>query len=219
VAVAPGFAADLNVKVTLPTIAQSGARPPTRPYVAIWLRRADNTPVADLAVWYQLQDRQKRGFAPGGEGERGGGPGGPGGPGAQGGDRGGGGPPAGAQAGGRQEGGDPPAIHSSKDPGGARWLNGVRDWWADSGNNLQFPVDGLTTASRPAGTYELTFAGNDPKLAKLAPGQYKLMVEAAREHGGNETVSVPFTWPVKAAQSAHASGRSELGDVELSLKP
>jgi hypothetical protein len=96
----------------------------------------------------------------------------------------------------------------------------VRQWWADSGNELQFPVDGLTSASRAAGTHEITFAANDPKLAKLAPGKYKLMVEASREHGGEEVVSIPFTWPVgKAAQTAQASGKTELGAVELTIKP
>jgi hypothetical protein len=104
-------------------------------------------------------------------------------------------------------------------PGGARWLYEVREWWADSGNELQFPVDGLTSASRAAGTYELTFAGDDPKLAGLPPGNYKLMVEAAREHGGKESLSIPFEWPGTAAQTGTASGRSELGQVELTVTP
>jgi hypothetical protein len=104
-------------------------------------------------------------------------------------------------------------------PGGARWLNEVREWWADSGNRLQFPVDGLTSASRAAGTYELTFAGNDPKLADLKPGNYKLMVEAAREHGGKEIVSIPFAWPGKAAQTGTTSGKAELGQVDLTVTP
>ncbi len=80
-------------------------------------------------------------------------------------------------------------------------------------------MDGLTSASRAAGTHELTFSGTDPKLAKLPPGKYKLMVEASREHGGEETLSIPFTWPVKASQSGQASGKTELGAVELTLKP
>ena len=63
-------------------------------------------------------------------------------------------------------------------------MNQVRQWWADSGHDLQFPVDGLTSASRPAGTYELTFAAGDAKLAHLPAGKYVLVVEAAREHGG-----------------------------------
>ena len=113
--------------------------------------------------------------------------------------------------------GGPPV--NPRTPGGARWLNEVREWWADSGNKLQFPVDGLTSASRAAGTYELTFSGSDPKLASLPPGNYKLMVEAAREHGGKESISIPFTWPGKAVQTSAASGKTELGAVELVVTP
>ena len=38
-------------------------------------------------------------------------------------------------------------------------------------------------------------------LAKLAPGKYKLVVEAVREVGGREAVRIPFEWPIKAAQA------------------
>jgi len=176
---APSFAADISIKITLPTIEGNGFRPPSRPYVAIWLRRADNGFAGDLAVWYQIEGHHRReGFGP---------------PGNQ--------------------------PQNSRTPGGARWLNEVREWWADSGNRLQFPVDGLTSASRAAGTYELTFSSSDPKLANLPAGKYQLMVEAAREHGGDETVSIPFEWPVKSNQSGHAAGQQELGPVELALKP
>jgi hypothetical protein len=203
VAAVPSLAAELTVKVTLPQIAANGPRAPNRPYVAIWLRKEDNTFAADLAVWYQIEAKRGRGPAPG-AGVAGGPPGGPpggmaplqrGGPGMQ----------------------RPP--ENPKTPGGARWLNEVRQWWADSGNQLQFPVDGLTSASRAAGTHELVFAGTDPKLAKLPPGKYKLVVEASREHGGEETVSIPFTWPGTVAQTGSTSGRTELGAVELIVKP
>jgi hypothetical protein len=209
-AAVPAAAAELAVKLTLPQIASNGPRPPTRPYVAVWLRKEDNSFAADLAVWYQIESPRRRGPAPGA-----GGPGGPPGGGF-------GPPPAGmAPPGGMEPPGGGPmrGAENPRTPGGARWLNEVRQWWADSGNRLQFPVDGLTSASRAAGTHELTFASSDPKLANLPPGKYKLVVEAAREHGGEETVSIPFTWPGTAPQSGSASGRSELGAVELSVKP
>jgi hypothetical protein len=208
--------AELSLKVTVPQIAQAGPRPPTRPYVAIWLRKEDNSFATNLAVWYQIEAPARRGGPGGFGGPPGAGPGGFGGPGAA------GGPPAGPGPGGVM--GPPgggmrgPPVNP-RTPGGARWLNEVREWWADSGNSLQFPVDGLTSASRAAGTYELTFAGTDPKLANLPPGNYKLMVEAAREHGGKEIVSIPFAWPGTAAQSSSASGKAELGQVELTVTP
>jgi hypothetical protein len=216
-------AAELSIKVTLPEIAAQGPRPPNRPYVAIWLRKEDNSFAQDLAVWYQVEAKGRRGGPGFGPGAMPGGAAGPGGtappPGAAG--PGGGAPPPGFP-GGMPPGGMGPGramMDNPKTPGGARWLNEVRQWWADSGNRLQFPVDGLTSASRAAGTYELTFAGNDPKLASLPPGKYKLVVEAAREHGGEETLSIPFTWPGTAAQNGKAQGKSELGAIELNVKP
>ena len=55
--------------------------------------------------------------------------------------------------------------------------------------------------------------------SKLAPGAYKFVVEASREVGGREVVSVPFQWPPAKAEQASASGSSELGDIRLQLKP
>lgn len=202
-AAASAPAAELSLKVTLPQIEQRGPRPPTRPYVAIWLRKEDNTFARNLAVWYQIEAPARRGgfggAAPGGAAPGGTMPGGP---------------PRGGMPGGGMAG-----FNNPKTPGGARWLNEVREWWADSGNQLQFPVDGLTSASRAAGTHELTFAADDPRLAGLPPGNYKLMVEAAREHGGKEFVAIPFSWPGNAAQAATATGKTELGLVELTITP
>jgi hypothetical protein len=200
-ATTPVLASELAIKVTLPQIASNGPRQPNRPYVAIWLRKEDNSFAANLAVWYQIEARARRG----GPGFPAGGPGG--GPGAV-----PGAPPGGGEMRRGGPGGGPA-------PGGARWLNEVRQWWADSGNRLQFPVDGVTSATRAAGTHELTFAGTAPQLANLPPGNYKLMVEASREHGGHESLSIPFAWPGTAVQTATSSGRTELGAVELTVKP
>jgi hypothetical protein len=203
-AATPVLASELAIKLTLPQIASNGPRPPNRPYVAVWLRNEDNSFARNLAVWYQIESPPRRGGPPG-AGPAGPGPGGMGPPGGMG--RGGFGPPGGGRG------------ENPNTPGGARWLNEVRQWWADSGNRLQFPVDGLTSASRAAGTHELTFAGTDPKLANLPPGRYKLMIEASREHGGEETLSIPFTWPGTEVQNSKVTGKSELGAVELVVKP
>jgi hypothetical protein len=65
----------------------------------------------------------------------------------------------------------------------------------------------------------LKFTDRQPALAKLAPGNYTLVVEAAREVGGRELVKIPFTWPAKAPQSGKAQGSSEIGAVTLAVKP
>lgn len=181
-AAAPALAANVSVKITLPDLASNSPRPPNRPYVAVWLRKDDNSWASDLAVWYQIESPRRRGPA-------------------------------------MPQGMTPPPGFGNMPAGGARWLNEVRQWWADSGHNLQFPVDGLTSASRAAGTHELTFSDSDAKLAKLPPGKYKLMVEAAREHGGDEVVSIPITLPLKAGETGKTTGRSELGAVEFTVTP
>ena len=211
---APLLASTLSVRLTLPEITTQDGREPRRPYVALWVRKAaDHEFGTNLAVWYAVEEHH---------GRRGPGAGVPGGehpPGEQ--APGDSSPWArGSGPGARPH--DPGAlepVRSENTPGGARWMNGVREWWADSGHTLKFPVDGLTSASRPAGTYELSFASTEPALASLPPGDYLLMVEAAREHGGDETLSIPFTWPARAAQSGKAAGHAELGAVELTLKP
>ena len=55
--------------------------------------------------------------------------------------------------------------------------------------------------------------------AKLPPGEYKLVVEAAREVGGREVVTVPFKWPAAKAEQLSAKGSSELGEISVELKP
>ncbi|MFJ3045795.1 DUF2271 domain-containing protein [Herbaspirillum chlorophenolicum] len=106
-----------------------------------------------------------------------------------------------------------------KDKEGEKWLKDIRQWWRRSGRELQMPVDGVSGATRPAGEQKLNFGSGKGPLASLAPGDYVLMVEAAREVGGRELVKLPFQWPPKSAETAKAQGSSELGAVSLELKP
>ena len=102
---------------------------------------------------------------------------------------------------------------------GTKWLPDLRQWWRKSGRTLKVPVDGVTGPTRPVGKHALTFTDKQPQLAKLPPGEYTLVVEAAREVGGRELVKIPFTWPAKAPQSGKAQGSSEIGAVTLAVKP
>ena len=90
--------------------------------------------------------------------------------------------------------------------GGQKWLADVRSWWRKSGRTLNLPADGLSGATRAPGTYKI------PLPANLKSGAYTLYVEAAREAGGRELVSVPLTVPAKPAE---ASGKTELGAVTV----
>jgi len=102
---------------------------------------------------------------------------------------------------------------------GTKWLKDMRQWWRKSGRELQMPVDGLSGATRAPGEHTLTFAAGKSPLDKLPPGEYTVVVEAAREVGGRELVRVPFTWPPTAAQSNQAKGEHELGAVSVAVKP
>ncbi|WP_374013539.1 DUF2271 domain-containing protein [Pseudoxanthomonas koreensis] len=102
---------------------------------------------------------------------------------------------------------------------GTKWLPDLRQWWRKSGRNLDLPVDGVTGPTRPVGRHALSFTDAQPQLKDLAPGQYTLVVEAAREVGGRELVKIPFTWPATAPQAGKAQGSSELGAVSLAVRP
>ena len=105
-----------------------------------------------------------------------------------------------------------------KEDHGARWLKDMRQWWRKAGRAMSFPADGISGATRAPGPQKLVFSGAKDPLSKLAPGQYTLVVEAAREVGGNETVRVPFAWGGKPGKPATVSGAAELGAVTVAVK-
>jgi len=106
-----------------------------------------------------------------------------------------------------------------KNKEGEKWLKDLRQWWRRSGRGLEMPVDGVSGATRPVGQHRLTFASGEEPLNSLPAGEYRLVVEAAREVGGRELVRVPFNWPPKQAEQLSAHGSSELGAIGLTLKP
>ena len=151
------MAADLSVKFDLP---QLNVAEYHKPYVAIWLERADQSVAANLAVLYDLK----------------------------------------------------------KDAAGDKWVKDLRTWWRKAGRDAKFPLDGVSGATRPAGSQTMKFDGAKHGLDKLPAGDYKLVIEAAREAGGRELVKVPFTWTGKGKVAANAAGKEELGAVALELQ-
>lgn len=102
---------------------------------------------------------------------------------------------------------------------GTKWLKDIRQWWRRSGRTQQFPVDGVSGATRPVGKHRISVSDAKPPLKGLAPGEYELVVESSREVGGREMLVLPFTWPPKAAQHVEAAGKEELGAVTLDVTP
>lgn len=103
-----------------------------------------------------------------------------------------------------------------KDDEGETWLKDLRQWWRKSGRELDLPVDGVSGPTRPVGVHEVSIP--DALAAKLADGDYTLVVEAAREVGGREVVRIPFAWSASAQIDASAKGERELGAITLKTK-
>ena len=99
---------------------------------------------------------------------------------------------------------------------GTKWLRDVRQWWRAAGRSLTFPANGITGATRAPGAHKISFTR--AQLGASAPGQYMLVIEAAREVGGRELLRIPFTWPAKAGAGGRAAGKTELGAVSVSFR-
>ena len=102
---------------------------------------------------------------------------------------------------------------------GSKWLKDMRQWWRRSGRTLSMPVDGVSGATRPVGQHQIRFSDTRGPLKTLAPGEYVLFIEAARDVGGRELVSLPLRWPPTKPQQLLAQGKTELGQVRVSIKP
>lgn len=92
---------------------------------------------------------------------------------------------------------------------GTKWLADLRTWWRKGGRSLSLPADGVSGATRAPGAHRIALPAN------LKAGNYVLHVEAARENGGRELISVPISVPAK---NASATGKTELGAVTLSSR-
>lgn len=106
-----------------------------------------------------------------------------------------------------------------RDSGGQEWLKDIRQWWRRSGRELSFPIDGVTGATRAPGLHDVEFGSPERPLPDMPPGEYRLTVEAAREVGGRELVTLSFDWPITEPQTLTAGGDTELGRVSLRLVP
>ena len=107
--------------------------------------------------------------------------------------------------------------HDMKDNEGTKWLRDVRQWWRVSGRSLTMPADGVSGATRAPGEQKIAFTTGKGPLGALGPGNYTLVVEAAREVGGRELVRLPFTWPAKPGAVIKGAGSSELGAITLTI--
>ena len=105
---------------------------------------------------------------------------------------------------------------NKKDNEGTKWLRDVRQWWRAAGRSLAVPADGITGATRAPGAQAIRFTPGKGGMPALTPGDYTLVIEAAREVGGRELLRLPFKWTLGA--TAKAQGSTELGAVSLAVR-
>ncbi len=92
---------------------------------------------------------------------------------------------------------------------GTKYLADLRAWWRKGGRSMSLPADGISGPTRAPGQYTI------PLPANIKPGQYVLNVEASRETGGRELVTLPLNVPNPSGRGA---GKAELGAVTLSAR-
>ena len=100
-----------------------------------------------------------------------------------------------------------------------KWLPDMRSWWRRAGRSLDMPANGISSPTKAPGTHRRSYSQGSRPLGTLPAGTYRLQVEAAREVGGREVVSIPFHWPPGPHASGTARGKTELGAVRLTMKP
>lgn len=99
---------------------------------------------------------------------------------------------------------------------GEKWLKDLRQWWRRSGRTLTMPVDAFSGATRRPGTHVSDVSA---QMATLSPGEYTLYVEASREVGGRELLTLDFTWPTTKPLVLKTQGDSELGAIGFDVQP
>lgn len=97
-----------------------------------------------------------------------------------------------------------------------RWLREVPLWWRRAGRRDESMIDGLARPTPKPGQHMLVWDGRDDSGHRVEKGEYILHIEAAREHGERELITVPFTLSNQPF-SHQEQGTNELGRVKVSF--
>lgn len=83
------------------------------------------------------------------------------------------------------------ALWWQGDAKGAKWLADLRAWTIADGSAKT--VDAMTSPTRTPGSYTLAWDLTGRDGVPIAPGEYRIAIEAAREHGPHSLVRTPVT--------------------------
>ncbi|GLP95593.1 DUF2271 domain-containing protein [Paraferrimonas sedimenticola] len=106
------------------------------------------------------------------------------------------------------------ALWTGKD---TEWLKDIRRWWRKFGRYQGDGIDAYSSATRPAGQYQVQWDAKDGEGNPVTSGDYTLYVEVVREHGGRDLVRQPIQLGQQEF-SMSSKAKYEIGSVTLSYK-
>ncbi|ASF15386.1 hypothetical protein NUITMVS3_32330 [Shewanella xiamenensis] len=99
---------------------------------------------------------------------------------------------------------------------GHKWLKDIRRWWRKAGREDMSFVDGIASATRPAGHYKINWDLKDDAGKPLVPASYTVFIEVVREHGGRDLVRQNFD--LSAGDfTAQLPATTETGVIDIRL--
>lgn len=97
----------------------------------------------------------------------------------------------------------------------SRYLESLPRWWRHYGRDDLPAIQGIARPTRMPGQYSVAWDGRDDRGQRMPDGRYLLQVEAARQAGGHELLTVPVEITHGRAAARPYRGRSEIGQLVL----
>lgn len=100
------------------------------------------------------------------------------------------------------------------------WLKSLKKWWRRGGRKTDLEsLDAVAGATKKPGTHTEIFKADSTTMQKLEQGvEYKLVFEASREKGANESIEFPFTLGAEEIV-LEKTGESEFGNISVTITP
>ena len=95
-----------------------------------------------------------------------------------------------------------------------RWVSGEREQEDAGGPDL---VASMSGATRPPGAYSVVWNGRDDRGTVVEQGPYRIVIEAAREHGSYQLMQQDLNLTAKPV-AADLSGNQEIGRARVEYR-